>query len=88
MQSYLISQTSLMQVASEESKLVEVSKLQKALESLSSDLNAAKLATANEHTKNMLLQNQLDCSLKDIATLRGSLTEMAELKKGNLYLKV
>ncbi|XP_038985415.1 protein OPAQUE1 isoform X2 [Phoenix dactylifera] len=76
-----------LRVAGEESKLVEVSKLQRALESSNADLNAAKLATVNEHTKNMLLQNQLDCSLKDIATLRGSLTEMTELKKENLYLK-
>lgn len=76
-----------MQVTAEDSKAAEISKLEKALESLNAELEAAKLATISERDKNALLQIQLELSIKDQKTLRSSLAEMAELKKENLSLK-
>ena len=46
-------------MSNEEAKSVEISKLQKMLESLKLELDAAKLETINERNKNVVLQNQL-----------------------------
>jgi myosin-5 len=77
-----------MQVSHEESKLVDISKLQKTLESLNLELDAAKLATINECNKNAVLQNQLELSLKEKSALERELIGSAELRKENAYLKV
>lgn len=77
-----------MQVSHEESKSVDISKLQKTLESLGLELDAAKLATINECNKNAVLQNQLELSLKEKSALERELIGTSELRKQNAYLKV
>ena len=76
------------QVSNEEAKLVEHSKLQKMLDSLNLELDAAKLATINECNKNAVLQNQLELSLKEKSALERELTAMTELRKENAVLRV
>ncbi|GLT54732.1 hypothetical protein SLA2020_279070 [Shorea laevis] len=76
-----------LRVSHEESKLVDISKLQKTLESLNLELDAAKLATINECNKNAVLQNQLELSLKEKSALERELIGSAELRKENAYLK-
>lgn len=76
------------QVSNEEAKSVENSKLQKMLESLNLELDAAKLATINECNKNAVLQNQLELSLKEKSALERELIAMAELRKENALLRV
>lgn len=76
------------QLASEESKLAEVMKLQKALEESSAACAAAKVAAEIEHGKYISVQGQLGCSLKEITNLKGSLTQMTEVKQENSHLKV
>lgn len=77
-----------LQVSNEEVKSVEISKLQKLLESLNLELDAAKLATINECNKNAMLQNQLELSLKEKSALERELVAMAEIRKENAVLKV
>lgn len=77
-----------MQVTNDEARLVEISKLQKAMESLGLELDAAKLATINECNKNVVLQNQLELSLKEKSALERELSAMAELRKHNAMLRV
>ncbi|KAL4332548.1 hypothetical protein GQ457_07G039200 [Hibiscus cannabinus] len=74
-------------VSNEDTKAVEISKLQKALESLKLELDAAKLATISECNKNAVLQNQLELSRKDKSSFEKELTMMAELRKENALLK-
>lgn len=76
------------QVATEESKVAEIAKLQKSLESSIADCTAAKLAAAMEHGKIVSIQSRLDESLKDIAILQKNLIDMEEVKKQNSHLKV
>ncbi|KAH0969753.1 hypothetical protein GBA52_028349 [Prunus armeniaca] len=76
-----------MQVSNEEAKSVEISKLQKVLESLSLELDASKLATINECNKTAVLQNQLDLSVKEKSALERELIGMAELRRENAFLK-
>lgn len=76
------------QLASEESKLAEVTKLQKALEQSSAECAAAKVAAEVERAKYISVQGQLDRSLKEITNLKGSLTHMTEVKQENSHLKV
>jgi hypothetical protein len=76
------------QLASEESKLAEVMKLQKALEKYNAECAAAKVAAENERTKYISIQGQLEYSLKEITNLRGSLAQMTEVKQKNSHLKV
>lgn len=78
----------LMQASNEDAKSVEISKLQKKLESLILELDAAKLATINEFNKNAVLQNQLELSVKEKSALEREIISIAELKKENAYLKV
>lgn len=73
-----------LRIASEESKLVDTSKLQSAFESVKAELDAAKLAYSQECEKNALLSNQIDLSAKENATLRSTLEEIT---KENLVLK-
>lgn len=77
-----------MQVSNEEAKSVEVTKLQKMLESSNLELDAAKLATINECNKNAVLQNQLELSVKEKSALERELIAMAELRKENAFLRV
>lgn len=77
-----------MQVSHDESKSGEMSKLQKALESLKLELDAAKLTTINECNKNAVLQNQLELSEKGKSALEREIIGMAELRKENAFLKV
>lgn len=77
-----------MQISSEEMKAMEVLKLQKMLDSLNDELNAAKLATISEQKKNSTLERQIDAIVKDKAMLESSLIEMGEVRKENLNLKV
>ncbi|KAH9653095.1 Myosin-15 [Citrus sinensis] len=76
-----------LRVSTEEAKSVEISKLQKLLESLNLELDAAKLATINECNKNAMLQNQLELSLKEKSALERELVAMAEIRKENAVLK-
>lgn len=77
-----------MQAASEDSRLVEVSKLQKGLETLKSELDAERSAVVGERNKNGLLVSQLEEAKKNIATLQTNLNEMEELNKQNSLLRV
>ncbi|XP_021890707.1 myosin-15 [Carica papaya] len=76
-----------LRVTNDEARLVEISKLQKAMESLGLELDAAKLATINECNKNVVLQNQLELSLKEKSALERELSAMAELRKHNAMLR-
>ncbi|KAA8546249.1 hypothetical protein F0562_003012 [Nyssa sinensis] len=76
-----------LRVSNEEAKLVEISKLQKTVESLGLALDAAKLATVNECNRNAMLQNQLELSVKEKSALEREVVTMAELKNENALLK-
>lgn len=76
-----------LRLSSEESKLVEVSKLNKTVESLSLELDAAKLATVNEFNKNAVLQRQLELSMKEKSALERELVALVELRNENALLK-
>ncbi|KAK9273704.1 hypothetical protein L1049_018514 [Liquidambar formosana] len=76
-----------LRMSNEEAKLGEVSKLQKTLESLNLELEAAKLATVNECSKNAVLQDKLELSLKEKTALERELIAIAELRKENAILK-
>jgi myosin-5 len=73
--------------SNDETKLVDLSKLQKTVESLSLELDAAKLATVNECNKNAVLRNQLELSLKEKSALEREVVTMAEIKQENAILK-
>lgn len=77
-----------MQASNEESKSVEISKLIKAMKLLNVELDAAKLATQNECNKNALLLTQLELSVNEKEALKRRLSEMEELSKENVLLKV
>uniref|UniRef100_A0ACD5YU73 Uncharacterized protein n=1 Tax=Avena sativa TaxID=4498 RepID=A0ACD5YU73_AVESA len=76
-----------MRAAGEETKLVEISKRDKIIETLSAECAAAKSSARSEHDKNLLLQRQLDDSLREIATLRSNKILKAEEEKQNSNLK-
>lgn len=75
-------------MSNEEVKGVEITKLQKTVESLTLELDAAKLATVNECNKNAVLQNQLMLSMKEKSSLERELTTLADLRNENSVLKV
>ncbi len=77
-----------MQAAGEEAKSVEILKRDKLIESLSAECAAAKSAAQSEHDKNLLLQRQLDDSLREITMLRSSKIMTAEAERENSNLKV
>lgn len=68
--------------------MLEISKLQKALDLKNADLDMVKSATAIECNKNAVLQNQLNSTLKEMEAIKISLNAMTELKKENLNLQV
>ncbi|KAL6556709.1 hypothetical protein OROGR_005997 [Orobanche gracilis] len=76
------------QASNEEGKLVEISKLQKTVESLTLELEAAKLATLNEFNKNRMLERQLVVSAKEKSALEREVISLADLRNGNALLKL
>ncbi|OVA09470.1 IQ motif [Macleaya cordata] len=76
-----------LRVSNEEAKLVEISKLQKVLESLNSELDVAKSTIVSECNNNALLKSQLELSIKEKSALQSRLIGMAELSKENSVLK-
>ncbi|PSS11638.1 Myosin-15 like isoform 1 [Actinidia chinensis var. chinensis] len=76
-----------LRVSNEEAKLMEFAKLQKTVESLSLELDAAKLASVNECNKNAVLKNQLELSIKEKSALEREIVFMAELRNENAFLK-
>lgn len=77
-----------LQISNEEAKALEISKLQKNMESLNLKLDEAKLATVNECQKNAVLLSQLDASQKEKTYLERELAALDELRKENAALKV
>ncbi|KAL2317939.1 hypothetical protein Fmac_031815 [Flemingia macrophylla] len=77
-----------LRVCNEEAKNIEISKLQKMIEALNLELDAAKLATINECNKNAVLQNQLELSVKEKSALKRELVTVDELRRENAELKV
>lgn len=77
-----------MQASNEDAKSVEISKLQKTVESLTLELDAAKLRALNEYNKNMVLQRQLDESAKQKSASEKETEFLSELRNENLVLKV
>ena len=75
-------------MSNEESKLGEISKLHKTVESLSLQLDAAKLATINEFNKSAVLQRQLELSMKEKSALEREVVALSELRNENEILKV
>lgn len=76
------------QVSNDDAKSVEILKLQKMVESLKLELDAAKVGTMHECNKNAVIQHQLDLSSKEKSALERELTAMAELRKENAALRV
>ncbi|XP_019258831.1 PREDICTED: myosin-15 [Nicotiana attenuata] len=76
-----------LRLSNDEAKLVEISKLHKTVESLSLELDAAKLAAVNEVNKNAVLQRQLDLSMKEKAALEREVFSVTELRNENTFLK-
>ncbi|XP_027081188.2 myosin-15 isoform X2 [Coffea eugenioides] len=76
-----------LRVSNEESKLGEISKLHKTVESLSLQLDAAKLATVNEFNKSAVLQRQLELSMKGKSALEREVVALSELRNENEILK-
>lgn len=67
---------------------MEISKRDKIIETLSAECAAAKLSARSEHDKNLLLQRQLDDSLREITMLRSNKILKAAEEKENSNLKV
>ncbi|EEC66759.1 hypothetical protein OsI_33135 [Oryza sativa Indica Group] len=76
-----------LRAAGEEAKSVEILKRDKLIESLSAECAAAKSAAQSEHDKNLLLQRQLNDSLREITMLRSSKIMTAEAERENSNLK-
>lgn len=76
------------QVSNDEAKLLEISKLQKAVESLTLELDAAKLATLNEFNKNTVLERKIELSAKEKSAFEREVISMTELRNENALLKV
>ncbi|XP_071696471.1 myosin-15 [Rutidosis leptorrhynchoides] len=73
--------------SNDESKSVEIARLQKTVQSLVLELDAAKLATVNECNQNAVLRNQLEMSVKEKSSLQREIVGMADLRNENSYLK-
>ena len=67
---------------------MEKSTLDKIIETLSAECAAAKLSARSEHDKNLILQRQLDDSLREIYMLRSNKILKAEEENENSNLKV
>ena len=68
--------------------MVEISKRDKIIETLKAECATAKSSAQSEHDKNLLLQRQLDDSLREIAMLRSNKILKVEEEKQNSNLKV
>lgn len=77
-----------MQASNEDAKSVEISKLQKIVEVLTLELDAAKLRALNEYNKNTVLQRQLDLSAKEKSASEREVVSSSELRNENSVLKV
>ncbi|XP_068659158.1 myosin-15 isoform X2 [Aristolochia californica] len=77
-----------MRLSNEEARQVESLKLHKQLGFLHVELEAAQLASLKECDKNILLQNQLEASIKEKEVLEKKLHEMVVLMKEKDLLKV
>ncbi|KAK7410179.1 hypothetical protein VNO78_00758 [Psophocarpus tetragonolobus] len=75
------------QVSNEEAKHIEISKLQKMVDDLNLEFDAAELATISECNKNAVLQNQLQLSIKEKSGLERELVAMDEVRNENALLK-
>lgn len=73
--------------SNEDAKSVEISKLQKIVESLTLELDAAKLRALNEYNKNTVLQRQLDLSAKEKSASEREVVSSSELRNENSVLK-
>lgn len=58
------------------------------MESLTLELDAAKLATLNEFNKNVALERQLEASAKEKSALEREVNSLSELRNENVQLKV
>ncbi|CAH9146684.1 unnamed protein product [Cuscuta epithymum] len=74
-------------ISFEEAKVMEISKLKKTVESLSLELDAARLATVNEINKSAVIQRQLELSMKEKTALEREEAAITELKNENAFLK-
>ncbi|KAF7127388.1 hypothetical protein RHSIM_Rhsim11G0002400 [Rhododendron simsii] len=76
-----------LRLSNEEAKSIEISKLQKTVESLRLGLDAAKMATVNECNKNAVLQKQMELSMKEKYAMEGEMVVVAELRNENASFK-
>ncbi|RAL52847.1 hypothetical protein DM860_007615 [Cuscuta australis] len=76
-----------MRISSEEAKMMEISKLQKTIESLSLELDAARLATVNEINKSAVVQRQLELTMKEKTAIVREEAAIMELRNENAFLK-
>lgn len=76
-----------LRAASEESKALEVMKLQNALEKMQEQLQMATSNFSNEQRKNKVLQHQLEITTREISALRAGQLNIQELRKENENLK-
>ncbi|XP_008445541.1 myosin-15 isoform X1 [Cucumis melo] len=76
-----------LRASNEEAKSNEIVKLQKMLQSLSLELDAAKLAAINECNKNAVLQNQMELLAKEKYAFEREMVAVVELRKENAFLK-
>ena len=76
------------QLAAEESKALEISKLVKILDSVKLELEASNEENKRNCKKIASLQHQLELSSKDQEALNNSLSQMEEVKRENISLKV
>uniref|UniRef100_A0A830CV10 Myosin-15 n=1 Tax=Phtheirospermum japonicum TaxID=374723 RepID=A0A830CV10_9LAMI len=74
-------------VSNEEGKSVEIVKLQKTVESLTLELEAARLATLNEFNKNRVLERQLELSAKEKSAVEREVVSLTDLRNENALLK-
>ncbi|GAB4836919.1 hypothetical protein Ancab_001830 [Ancistrocladus abbreviatus] len=76
-----------LRMSNEEAKLVEVGKLQSALEALNVELEVAKSDTVNQCKKNAMMHGQLELLMKEKVNMERELLRMEDLKRENAILK-
>lgn len=76
-----------LRAATEESKALEVMKLQNALEKMQEQLHMATSNFSKEQGKNKALKRQLEIAAREISTLESSQLNVQELRKENENLK-
>ncbi|GJX08297.1 hypothetical protein Tco_0196229 [Tanacetum coccineum] len=67
--------------SNDEYKFLEIARLQKKVQSLALELDAAKLAVVNECNKNAVLRNQLEMPLKEKSARGRKIVGMANQEK-------